>query len=89
MKRILFISIFATAFLFACNNAPSGAHTQDDGTAHTDCDHDHEKAAHTEQESFEVKDDSTKACCKHDSLTEAAEHETHQHDEGDDHGHSH
>lgn len=83
MKKILFISLIATALLFACNNNPSASHTHEDGT---ECDHDHEKASHTEQEAFEVDADSTEDF-KHDSLNATEEHEHHQ--EGDDHDHSH
>lgn len=88
MKKIFFISIFATALLFACNSASSDPHTHEDGTAHSDCDHEHEKAAHAEQETFEVKENGSEGDCKHDSINESGEQEHHHH-EGDDHEHSH
>lgn len=73
MKKIILVAALA-AFVFAsCNNSASSAHTHDDGSDHSDCDHQHADAQH--QEVFEVEADSTHDC-SHDSL---GNHEGHSH----------
>lgn len=83
-------NLFFTLFLYALvvvisscggnktNDDHSGAHTHADGTEHQDGDHETEEHVAPEQESFEVKVDSS----------ETHDHD-HDHKGDDDHDHEH
>jgi hypothetical protein len=83
MKNIILVAVLSLFVFVACNNAQSSAHTHDDGTTHTDCDHEQGAGDHPEQEAFEVKADSTHECT-HDSVAKECEHE---HEDGSVHEH--
>ncbi len=85
MKNIILIATLSIFVFLSCNNSQSASHTQDDGTTHTDCGHDHSNGEKHEQEAFEVEADSTHDC-GHDSITKGDEH-SHTHTEGTVHEH--
>ena len=84
MKKIIYIAVLSSFLFIACNNSQTDAHTHEDGTTHTDCDHEHE-GNHSDQEVFEVKSDSTHECT-HDSTIKEEEH-SHTHEDGTVHEH--
>lgn len=85
MKKFLLIATIASFVIVSCNNSQSGTHTHDDGSTHTDCDHDQDSAEHPSQETFEVETDSSYDC-KHDSTAKEGEH-VHTHEDGSEHTH--
>jgi len=86
MKNIIFISILSVFLFISCNNATSSGHTQDDGTVHTDCDHDQESGEAAAQEVFEVEPDTNAHV--HDSCA-GKEENTHEHTHEDGSVHEH
>ncbi len=85
MKNIILVAVLSLFVFVACNNVQSGSHTHDDGTAHSECDHDHSGDANHEQEVFEVEADSTHKCAQ-DSIEKCCDHK-HNHDGGEGHEH--
>ena len=87
MKNIILVAVLSVFVFISCNNTQSGTHTHEDGSQHSECDHEHSGGEAHEQEAFEVGADSTHDCT-HDTIAKECEdkHE-HAHSDGSVHEH--